>query len=118
MKVLNTFEEALDYVNRLGFAGAKGPGWIPVAQGRMCDVIEALECSALCTTVEARKKRHNEIFKQGGILSEEERVYPYPFSVRFNRPTGYMAGILRYGTFTVKKDGKTSLVVLTGIKSL
>ena len=103
MKILNNFQEALDYVNRLGFAGSKGPGWIPVAQGRMCDVINELESAVV-------GKPKDEIKWPGES--------PYPFRVRFHRPTRCVAGNLRYGSFLVEKDGHKNTVECFEIRSL
>lgn len=42
MKTITNFDNALEYINRLGFSGGKGPGWIPEAQRRLCLIESAL----------------------------------------------------------------------------
>jgi hypothetical protein len=43
MKTINGFDDCLQYVQHLGFGKvAKGPGWIPLAQGLLCDTCDNL----------------------------------------------------------------------------
>ena len=74
---VNSFDEALHYVNRLGFTVKPGfPGWIPAAQTRLCNTTDALYNAAgreYPYTVHYYRKR-KEFVVNGSVVVDAGRL--------------------------------------------
>jgi hypothetical protein len=70
MKTLHDFNEALNYVDRLGVLHIqKSPGWIPEWQRRACNLIDGMEalCNGFPFNVRYHRKDDYFDFVVGGV---------------------------------------------------